>query len=200
MGTLHIAFLIGAFALTSSVADAQTSVRVRGTITAFDGNVLSVKSREGKELKIALAERVTVTTVRALELSDIKPGTGIGTTAVKRADGALVARGVQVFAADRGVPNEGHRPWDLEPGSTMTNAAVSTVVQSAEGREMTLSYKGGSQILIVPEGVPIVTAAPGDRSMLTPGEYVLLTAETGADGGMITQRIQVSKDGVRPPQ
>lgn len=200
MRTLHTAFLIGALALTSTFAEAQSNVRVRGTITAFDGNVLSVKSREGKDLKIAMTDKVTVATVKALKLSDIQPGMGIGTSAVQRADGALVALEVHVFAAERGVPNEGHRPWDLEPGSTMTNAAVSTVAQSTEGRVMTLSYKGGSQKLIVPEGVPVVTAVPGDRSMLTPGEYVFLAAQSGADGSLTALRIQVSKGGVKPPQ
>lgn len=200
MSTLYTAVLCGALALTSTFAGAQSNVRVRGTITAFDGNVLSVKSREGKDLKIALTDKVTATSVRALKHSDIKPGMGIGTSAVKRADGALVALEVHVFAAERGVPNEGHRPWDLEPGSTMTNAAVSSVVQSTEGREMTLSYKGGSQKLMVPEGVPVVTAAPGDRSMLNPGEYVFLAAQADTDGSLTALRIQVSKDGVKPPQ
>lgn len=200
MRMLHTALLMGAFALASTAADAQTSTRMRGTITAFDGTVLSVKSREGKDLKMTLADRTTITSFRALRLTDIKPGMAIGAGAARREDGALVAREVQVFAADRGVPNEGHRPWDMGPGSTMTNAAVSAVVQSAEGREMTLTYKGGSQRLIIPEGVPVITAAPGDRSMLAPGEHVIVVAEAGADGAMTALRIQVRGGGIKPPQ
>jgi hypothetical protein len=46
------------------------------------------------------------------------------------------------------VPNEGHRPWDLEPDSMMTNARVTAVVQSTNGRELTLTYKDGSQKII----------------------------------------------------
>ncbi len=69
------------------------------------------------------------------------------------------------------------------------------------GRELTLAWKDGSRKLLVPADVPIVTAVNADRSFLKPGEYVYLNAETGSDGRMTAiGRIQVSKDGVRPPQ
>lgn len=191
MHALHTALLMSAFALTSITADAQTSTRMRGTIAAFDGTVLAVKSREGKDLKITLTDRTTITGYRTLALADIKPGMAVGAGAVKREDGVLVAREVQVFAPERGVPNEGHRPWDMGPGATMTNAAVSAVVQSTEGREMTLTYKGGSQKMIVPEGVPVITAIPGNRSMLVTGAAVTVVAEAGADGSMTALGIQM---------
>jgi len=82
----------------------------------------------------------------------------------------------------------------------MTNAMVSAVVQASSGRELTLKYKDGSQKILVPAGTPIVTAVPADRSLLVPGEYVYIAADVGADGKMTASRIQVSKDGVRPPQ
>jgi hypothetical protein len=98
------------------------------------------------------------------------------------------------------VPNEGHRPWDLEPGSMMTNARVTAVVQSTNGRELTLTYKDGAQKIIVPEGTPIVSAQPADRAALKPGETVFFGGEKAADGTVTpTGRIQVSKDGVKPP-
>ena len=37
-----------------------------------------------------------------------------------------------------------------------------------------------------------------DRSLLVPGAYIVTTARTGTDGVLFTQRIAVSKDGVRP--
>ena len=83
----------------------------------------------------------------------------------------------------------------------MTNARVSATVQATAGRELTLTWKDGSRKLLVPEGTPIVTAVNADRSFLKPGEYVFLIAQAGADGGLTAAgRIQVSKDGVRPPQ
>ena len=48
------AFVAAAF-LAIAIAQPQGPTRVRGTITAFDGTTLSVKSREGQDLKIELA-------------------------------------------------------------------------------------------------------------------------------------------------
>ena len=200
VNVLRITVFFCVLTLVSIAAEAQTNVRVRGTITAFDGKEVAVKSLEGKNLQVALAENTTVSYPKALTLADLKPGVGLGATATKRPDGTLVALAVNVFPPERGVPNPGHRPLDSQPGATMTNATVSTVVEAANGRELTLTYTGGSQTLLVPEGVPIVMSVPADRSLLKPGEYVSVTANVGADGKMTAQRIQVSKDGVKPPQ
>jgi len=182
MNRLSSAMLCGALALASVAVHAQSTVRVRGTITGLEGNVLAVKSREGKDLRIELTDKTGVAYVKALTIADIKPGDGLGTTAVARPDGTLIAREIHTFPTALGVPNEGHRPLDDEPAASMTNARVSATVQS-------------------PEGIPIFTAVNADRSFRKPGEYVYLNAQAGADGRLTALgRIQVSKDGVRPPQ
>ncbi len=54
---------------------------------------------------------------------------------------------------------------------------------------------------MVPPGTPIVTGVDADRSFLKPGEYVYLNARVDADDRLtVIGRVQVSKDGVRPPQ
>jgi len=189
-----------ALLLVAAAAVAQTPQRVRGTITNFDGKVLSVRAREGRTVNVELADDATVATMSKKSLADIKAGTPLGTSAVKGKDGTLVAREVHLFPTDRPVPNEGHRDWDLEPGASMTNGTVSGTVQSTAGHEMTLNYKGGSQKVVIPDGTPIVMATPADRSALKRGETVFLAADSGPDGKLITRRVQVSKDGVKPPQ
>lgn len=184
----------------AGVSQAQEAVRLRGSITAFDGKTLAVHTREGSDVNVEVGEAVGVDYMKALRLEDVKPGTALGTSAVPGRDGKLIARELHLFSAERGVPNEGSRPWDLEPGASMTNATVSAVAQATGGREITLTYKGGSQQVIVSEGIPVVTAVKGDRSLLKPGEYVLVAAARHADGRVVASRIQVSKDGVRPPQ
>jgi hypothetical protein len=200
MKKLRIALVFGVLALVSAAVLAQTPVRVRGTITAIDGNVLSVKSREGQDLKIELAPNATFAYMRLLRLEDVKAGTPLGTSAVKGPDGKLIARELHLFNPDRPIPNEGHRPWDLEPGSTMTNATVTMVAQATGSREITLAYKDGKQQVIVPEGIPVVGAVESDRSLLVPGAYAFIIATAGADNKMTATRVQVTKDGVRPPQ
>ena len=176
-------------------AFAQTTLRVRGTITGLNGDVLSVKSREGKEVQLQLAPDTAVLVAKATTLAEIKPGTYLGSTTMKRADGTLVAKEVHTLSPQ--VP-QGHIPWDLEPGSMMTNANLTGIAQSTGGQEITLQYKDGTQKILVPPGTPIVTFVPGDRSALKPGETIFTSARVESDGKMSVQRIQVSKDGARP--
>ena len=187
-------------ALFAASALAQTPARIRGTITAIEGNVLSVKSREGKDLKIEIAPDATYGYMKKLSIDDVKPGTPLGTSAITGPDGKIVALELHLFPAGRPVPNEGHRPWDLQPNSTMTNGTVSAVVVAGNGRELTLAYKDGAQKVVVPADIPIVTGQAGDRSLLVVGEYAFIAATVAADGKITAQRLQVSKDGVKPPQ
>lgn len=194
----QLMMLVVLFVLASAAAQAQVSVRVRGTITGLDGDVLSVRTREGKDVKLRLSEKTTVAAAKALKLEDIKPGDYVGATTQTRADGTLVA--VEVHTLAPTVP-QGYFPWDLQPGAMMTNGNVEGVVAaSAVGQQLTLKYKEGSQTILVPPGTPVVTNTPADRSALQPGEYIFTSAAVGAEGTMTVQRIQVSRDGVKPPQ
>ncbi|OGA02169.1 MAG: hypothetical protein A3I00_02570 [Betaproteobacteria bacterium RIFCSPLOWO2_02_FULL_64_12] len=197
MKPLRMALFFGAIALASAAADAQQNVQLRGTITAIDGDMLSLKSRDGKDLTIHLPDKLNVSVTKAAAITDVKPGDYVASTAMKRADGTLVA--LEVHFLPPTAP-QGHTPYDLQPGSTMTNANVAAIVQSAGGRELSLEYKGGSQRILVPDGAPVVRAVPGSRADLKPGEYVFAVARVAADGNMTAVRIQVSKDGVKPPQ
>lgn len=58
----------------------------------------------------------------------------MGATAVKQADGNLKALEVHIFPETARGTGEGHRPYDLQPGSTMTNANVEQVDQIAVER------------------------------------------------------------------
>ena len=196
-----IRILLLSILLTGMLATAwaQQPVRIRGTITALEGNVLTVKARDGKDMKISLPENLTVAAAKSLTLADIKPGDFVGPASRVRPDGTLEAISLQVFpAALKGVVPEGHTSWDLEPGSMMTNGNVAAAVSAAGGREITIEYPGGSKKVVVPENVPVFTTVPGDRSLLVPGAYIVTSARAGTDGVLFTQRIAVSKDGVKP--
>jgi hypothetical protein len=181
------------------LVQAQAPVRVRATITGFDGHVLMVKTREGKDVKVNLPDNVAVNGMKALSLADIKLGAFIGTAATTGADGKLTAVEVLVFPEAARGSGEGHYPWDLLPESTMTNATVSAQVGGNNGKELSLSYKGGEKTVVVPPGVPIVTFVPADKSLLVPGAKVFFAMVVAADGSMSAARIAVAKDGVAPP-
>jgi hypothetical protein len=188
--------LFATLGAASLAADAQSSLRVRGTITAFDGNVLSVKSRDGKDLQLRLTDKTVVVAAKAIKLEELKAGDYVGSTTRAGADGVLSALEVHTLGP---AVQQGHTAWDLEPGTMMTNGNIGSLAQAAQGRHLTLEYKGGSQKIFVPPGTPIVTSTPADRSFLKPGEYVFTGAQVAADGTMTVQRIQVSRDGVKPP-
>lgn len=59
--------------LLSSAAFAQTNVRVRATVTALEGDVLSVKTRDGRDLKVHLAPDAAVATAKAITLAELPP-------------------------------------------------------------------------------------------------------------------------------
>jgi hypothetical protein len=181
------------------LAQSAPQSHIRGTIQAIGEHTLTVATREGPSVIVALQEPLAVTAVKRLDLSAIQAGSYIGTAARPGTDGKLVA--IEVFVipeAARGT-GEGHYDWDLGPGVTMTNGNIDAVVEATSGREMTLRYKGGTQTVVVPADAPIVGPAPADRSDLKPGATVFFTPMKAADGSISAARILVSKNGVVPP-
>jgi hypothetical protein len=184
----------------ATLASAQTPPsHVRGTIDSSDDQTLTVATREGPKASIALSDKTKVATMKKMEMSAIAPGTFIGTAAEPGADGSLKAVEVLVFPENMRGVGEGHYPWDLAPGQSMTNANVDAAVQSNSGRDLTLSYKGGSVKVTVPPDVPVVTLVPADRADLKPGAPVFVVALHNADGSLSAAFVAVGKDGVAPP-
>jgi hypothetical protein len=195
--------LIASAALLSSATafaqDAPAPVRIRGDIVAVDASTLTVHRRgSGETVKIALKPDVTVGAVKNVRLADIGKGAFIGTATETGADGKLTALEVLVFPEAARGTGEGHYAWDLMPGSMMTNANVDTVASGVKGRVLTLSYKGGSKEVTVPETTPVVTFAPAMRADLIVGKKVFVIA-TGSSSNYLATRIVVEKDGVAPP-
>lgn len=194
-----VAVALGAAALASGVWAQDAPVRVRGTIERVDGGIYIVKSRDGAELKLKLAAGGGISAIVPAALADIKPGKYIGVAALPMADGSQKALEVHIFPEPMRGTAEGHRPWDLQPKSTMTNANVEAQVASADGQMLTLKYKDGEKKIIVPPGIPIVTYAPADVSDLKAGAKIfVVAAKKLPDGTLETSRISVGK-GAAPP-
>jgi hypothetical protein len=86
-----------ALVLTASAVNAQDTVRVRGTIDRVEGPVYIVKSRDGSELKVSLADNGGVTAIVKASLSDIKQGSFVGVAGMPQADGSQKAIEVLIF-------------------------------------------------------------------------------------------------------
>ena len=188
-------FAISTLMLASLSAQAQ-NVRVRGTITSLDGDVLSVKSREGKDMKLQLAPDAQVVTTKKVPAGEFKPGSYVGVTSVKGPDGRLVAK--RVHALGPQVPQM-HGAWDSIPGSTMTNSNITGITKAGSGSELTLKNKDGEQKILVDAQTEYYNFVPGTRADLKKGETIFTGARVEGDK-LLTQRVAVSKDGVKPPQ
>ncbi len=174
--------------------------RVRGAIERIEGNRIAVKTREGPELTVQLKEGAPIMAVVAAPLSDIKPGVYIGVTGRPQPDGSQRALEIHIFPeAMRGL-GEGHRPWDLEPASTMTNGNVAQQVKGVEGQTLKVQYKDGEKSIEVAPDTQIVAFQPGSFSDLKPGEKVFIGAAAKlSDGSFEAARIAFGKDGLTPP-
>ena len=183
----------------TAVAQNAPPTRIRGTIAALDGQTLSINTREGSKVDVLLSDPLTVSTVKKVDLADIKPGTYVGIATRTAANGELQALEVLVFPEAMRGAGEGHYAWDLEPGSMMTNGTVTGAVQATSGRELSMSFKGDTNKIIVPPSVPIVTFAPAERSDLKSGAPVMFGATKNTEGKLAASRVTVGKDGVAPP-
>jgi hypothetical protein len=177
-------------------------VTIRGKISGVEKQALKVTTSAG-EVLLKLPDDVRIGGVEAAQLSDIAAGNYVGVTAVKQGDGNLKALEVHIFPETSRGTGEGHRPWDLQPGSTMTNANVEKVEQVAvekiQGQLLTLKYKDGEQKIFIPPGTPIVKNVPGDRALLKPGTGVYIPAVRGEDGTLTATRVTAGVGGIMPP-
>ena len=179
---------------------AQETVRVRGAIEKKDGAAYIVKTRDGETFRDELADKPLFTAVVKASMSDLKPGMFVGATATPGAGDSLQAMEVHIFPEAMRGAGEGHRPWDLKPQSTMTNANVETMVTGVDGHTLTMKYKDGEKKLVVTPQTVVVTFAPGDAAEIGPGTKVFISvAQKQADGSVKAPRITYGKDGLTPP-
>lgn len=193
-------FIAAVALLIASLAAAQTPtpIRLRATIAKVEPGSITVKERSGEVTTLALASNLRVTGVVPIDIAETKADSYIGAAATPRADGTLDALEVLIFPAAMRGAGEGHRPYDLMPQSTMTNAAVDGLTASASGRTLKLKYKDAEKTLNVPMGVPIVTLKPGDNALLVVGAKLFVTGEL-RDGQPTAVRIVAGRNGFAPP-
>ncbi len=176
-----------------------TPTHVRGTVEKLDGQILMIKSRDGKDMHIMMAKDFPVLGILKAKLADIKQGDFVGIAALKGTDGKLHAQEVLIFPEAARGTGEGHYAWDLTPDSTMTNATVAEVVSMSKDRSLKLKHKDGVNEIEVSPDVPVVTFAPADAGLLKAGAAVFVPAMKKADGSIVAACVIAEKDGVKPP-
>ncbi len=220
------AVLVAATALSSVALAAPMRERVRGTVAAISGDTLTVRTMVGTDVPVTLTGSTRYSEVLKSSLSHVDPGSYIG-TAAKSIGNELVALEVVVFPPSMRGVGEGHYAWDRIPdttlddraatASTMTNGTVSAATAAAAtvsstmtngtvasanaangAKEITVTYKGGKQEILVPPTAPIVTFRPASMEDVKAGSVVFINALN--DGGKVTAvTVAVGSHGVNPP-
>jgi hypothetical protein len=214
-----------ATALSSAAFAAPQHVRVRGIIASVSPTALVVKTADGKDVSVALNGNTHYLQVAKASLSNIAPGSYIG-TATKSVGPLMVALEVVVFPPSMKGAGEGHYGWDKIPdttgtgtttstmtngsvtamsatpsanvNSTMTNGSVATDTSQNGAQQLTVTYKGGEQRIIVPPTAPIVTFHPNTIAELTSGKQVFINAIK--NGSTVTAAsVAVGTGGAEPP-
>jgi len=195
LGVLGLCLALGAPMVNAQ----EPPVRVRGTIDRVEGDIYIVKARGGGELKVKLAANATVVALIKASLADIKQGSYVGVAGLPQADGSQKALEVHIFPESMRGVGDGHRGWDLQPSSTMTNGNVEQTAASSDGQVLTLKYKDGEKKIVVPPDTPIVVYVPGDKDELKAGAAIFISAATKQpDGTLQAPRVNVGR-GVAPP-
>ena len=133
-----------ALAQAPAPAPQTPPVRIRGTIEKVDGQMLTVKAKDGATMMVKVADNGPVRNIVKASLADIQAGSYLAITAMPQPDGSQKAVAILIFPAGP-KPPDGFSNWDFMPGSTMTNATVDNTVASVDGQKLVVKYKDGEK-------------------------------------------------------
>ncbi|HLI20336.1 MAG TPA: hypothetical protein VKV32_04415 [Stellaceae bacterium] len=200
VAVLLTALALPAFAISSfgqaPAGGPPPTTNVRGKIVKLDGQNLTVKTREGSTVNVALAPNAQIRALKTEKLSDIKQGDFIASTSMKGKDGKLHA--IEIHTLPPAAP-ELQIPYDYAQGSIMTNAHVSGIAKAKSGNVVSVTYKGQSTDIVVDNKTKIVAPTDAAMSDLKPGKAVFIRANKGGDGSLSANNVTVEKNGVKPP-
>ena len=166
-------------------------VRVQGVVTAASADSVTLKSDDGKITVLPLVSTWTVVGTKPVDPDTIKPGSFVATANTNIDAGTGKSTELRVFEpGNKG--GEGSRPM-AQPNTTMTNATVTKVTKTAQGREIDVSYPGGVRHIIVPSDMPVIGNFPLEHSAVKPGVTVTAIGAKGADGVVRGTRVQIAE-------
>jgi hypothetical protein len=188
--------------------DAAEPEHVRGQVTRVEDSAITVKTNEGKTLRIGFKDETTVISLSKGSFSDLDFGTYVGTVAVKLEEYSPIVRDSAVWLHKghelriideqlRGIAL-GHKKWDLAPDTIISHGWVDDI------EVRVLSIKWGptdydETDVEIPRDAPVNKMSLGDRSLIKQGARILVGAQKGADGKYVAAFVFIGKDGVVPP-
>lgn len=190
--------LLGAALTVVAVGTASADpLRVRGTITAIDGDTVTVENAAGQSVDVALQDPV-VLLYRDIPLSDVPDNAYVAIPSIAAGDGERRALGLVVFPEAMRGTDEGFKDWDLTPESGMTNASVARITSRGGENILTVTFGGEEQTVYVPPTAPITTFAPAPDLSVETGLNVVIFADD-AGGALSGRFIGIHENGSLPP-
>ena len=225
---LALALAAGTALASTAALAAPVPERIRGTVASVSGDTLTVHTMSGANLPVILTSKTGYREVVKSNLDRVAPGSYIGTATKtigdelvalevvvfppamngvgeghygwdRIPDTTLAGGGVTASTMTNGtVSTAAPVGGETTVNSTMTNGTVASAGQSGGAKQITVTYKGGKQTIIVPPTAPIVTFEPGNKSDVTPGASVFI-AGVRQDDKVTANAVNVGIDGVKPP-
>jgi hypothetical protein len=199
--------------LSVAAAGAAEPERIRGTVTAVSPSEVTVVTATGKITMQAGPDTKYLTVVRS-DLDHIAAGSYLGVAAKNvgekqvaldvlifpppmkgaaeghfgwdRMPDTTLSGGTRTASAmtNGSVAAVAQDGTATTTTSSMTNGSVAAASEGGGVRQVTLTYKGGQQTILVPPTAPVVTLQLGAGSDLKPGDKVFVNAIV--DGGKTT--------------
>jgi hypothetical protein len=184
--------------------------RFRGQVIQLDAGALTMKTRDGRTLSLALSDATTFFGLAKGVFGEVDLGVYVGSISEKLGEhiySPIVrdslswlhkARELRIIDEKlRGIAL-GHTKWDLTAVSVMTHGWVDDL----EERVISIKYgptDAEETDVEVGRDIPILRMALGDRSLLKAGARIFAGAQKSAGGGYAAAFVFAGRDGVVPP-
>lgn len=190
--------MILAFALAASSAMAATQADIPEPPRGVAGVVVSVSDTEavlkrpdGSNVVVPMTRGWTYSKMRRTTSAEIKPGDFIGSRNENLSTEGGRAAEVRIFEPGYR-PEEGTHLVAL-PSTSMTHGDVRSAAAGADGRELLVTYSGGTRKIVVPANVEVTAFDLQDRSSLKPGTAVSGVTRRGPDNVWRASRLVLSE-------
>ena len=196
-----------------SVAHAEEAEpdHVRGQIQNVDGSSLTLKTSDGKSLRLAFAEKTGVFTLSKANYSSVDFGQYVGSVAIRLDLESPIVRATpretiswlyqchEIRIIDeklRGIA-VGFKKWDFPKGSSVTHGWVDDM----DSRVVSIKYgptQDEESDVLVGKDAPVTRMSPGERGDVKAGAHAFIGAKKDADGKLGAVFVFVGKDGLVP--
>jgi hypothetical protein len=212
--------------LLATAAEAAP-LRIRGIVVAISSNALTVHTANG-DVSASLKDDTAFVSVVPSDLNHVGTGSYVGAASKNVGDKLIALSVIVFPPSMKGaseghaaydilpdttlsgatptsstmtngsVTTVGGSKSAAGVNSTMTNGNVATTTKKGGARQLTVTYNGGEQSILVPPTAPIVAFVPGDASILKPGAAVFVSADE-INGKTTAGLVAVGSHGLTPP-